>query len=122
MPAPELKTQVPGENPTADSAPDAPNYAELTALAELTVDEITSGFEALNDAELAALHEIEKSKSQPRVTLLRAIEAEFDARAAANPSTPPADAPVDLVVRTDRQPTPVLTDAGWVVPEPALKP
>lgn len=129
MPAPELQPQVPGE-PTAtdETTATGPSEAELTAVLDATVDEITSGLPALTDDELPVLLQLETA-GKNRVTLLRAIEdeiqrrAEPEAEAAAAEQLQVAQKPIadDGVVRVTTQPSPVLTEAGWVVPEPELK-
>lgn len=132
MPAPdELNTQVPGENPSTASEASTIE-AELTALLEADAADIISGVGALDDAELPVLLRLE-AEGQRRDDLIAAIEAEILAREApeTKPSAPVdplqqiaqelANARADGVVRVDTQPGPVLTAAGWLVPEPLPK-
>lgn len=135
MPAPELTPQVPGETPKADDAPTSAPNPEIAAL--LAQDDIgviaalpelsTDALRLAGDAEAAG---------ENRESVLLAIADEIEARNLGAitqldeqeqpgldplPPLPPAltrAAPSDEPVRVDTQPRPVLTDAGWVVPEP----
>lgn len=130
MPAPELTPQVPGETPKADDAPNGAPNPEIAAL--LAQDDIgviaalpelsTDALRLAGDAEAAG---------ENRESVLLAIADEIEARGIVPPpvvdeSTLPLTydaaltraAPADEPVRVDTQARPVLTDAGWVVPEP----
>jgi hypothetical protein len=140
MPAPELKPRVPGESiappdtvtdaaaATTDAgvtAADEALRAELTAIASLNVPDVVDALPTMNHDELLLLHAIE-TDGKKRVSVLAAID-EALAAAGSDSATESASAPADShgdadavaePVRVDTQPRAVLTEAGWVVPEP----
>lgn len=148
MPAPaDLKPQTPGEAPaapeqtapttdsqseSADQAPseqqDTPEQvaerearAEMMTLVNGNADVLIKTLPRWTDAQLLQLRDLEVI-AKNRSTVLSAIDAELKRNTP--PVTPPAPAALEISrgpVRTDTQPAPVLTDAGWVVPEPAPK-
>lgn len=148
MPAPaDLKPQTPGESPaapeqtaqttdsqseSADQAPAEPQdtpeqiteretRAELTTLVNGNADALIKTLPRWTDAQLQQLRDLEVA-AKNRFTVLSAIDAELKRNTP--PVTPPAPAAPEIArgpVRTDTQPAPVLTDSGWVVPEPTPK-
>ena len=151
MPAPDLKPQVPGETPAASPTDDAqtnapagdqaeaqtePTAEQQQAQAEQppaeqqpeapqadpalvqvvagTAESIISTLKQWTDEQLQQLRTLEAA-GKARTTVLAAIDAELKR------NTPPVPPKAPGPVRVDRQPTPVLTDAGWVVPEPIEK-
>ncbi|WP_427852901.1 hypothetical protein [Stenotrophomonas acidaminiphila] len=148
MPAPaDLKPQTPGEAPaapeqtapttdsqseSADQAPseqqDTPEQvaeresrAEMMTLVNGNADVLIKTLPRWTDAQLLQLRDLEVI-AKNRSTVLSAIDAELKRNTP--PVTPPTPAAPEIArgpVRTDTQPAPVLTNAGWVVPEPTPK-
>lgn len=139
MPAPDLKPRVPGESlvaadtvadptsTTTDSngGADEALRAELSAIASLNVPDVVDALPTMNRDELLLLHAIE-TDGKKRVSVLAAIDEALSATSNDN-ATENAGEPADSEgaadasaepVRVDTQPRAVLTDAGWVVPEP----
>lgn len=136
MPAPELTPQVPGETPKADDAPTSAPNPEIAALLEQDDTSVIAELPNLATDVLGLVGDAEAA-GQNRESVLLAVADEIEARnlGALNklddqeqPGLPPlppvadvvltSSAPTGEVVRVDTQPRPVLTDAGWVVPEP----
>jgi hypothetical protein len=116
MPAPDLTPQVPGEQPPATLEPTEDSTDEdLQALTELSVAELTAGLSALTADELQSLAVLER-EGKKRKGVLGAIEGELAARAPAPTPEPVADDAIPA--QFDR---PILTAAGWLVPEPHNK-
>lgn len=124
MPAPaDIAPQTPGEAPTT---PQEPTRLEVIAAGDL--DSILAIVPELNIQELHDLQDLELA-GEKRDGVLAAIADELDARALLiqpDPPAPPSEAtaapsavaPSDQPIRVDTQPFPVLTDNGWLVPEP----
>lgn len=118
MPAPDLTPQVPGEQPatTIPAADEVHPVDALTALASGNADQVAAALPGLADADLEALAVIE-SEARNRVTVLRAISAELATRNTA--PEPEADtAPIEAVTTPATFDRAILTEQGWVVPEP----
>lgn len=123
-----LVPQVPGEQPaaavatTTTAAPEeTAGRDELAAVLTLPAAEIIADLAQFTDTERAALRELEAA-GDARADVLAALDGEV---APADPIPPADPAPVPQAtaavvdaVRVDAQPQPVLTAAGWVVPEP----
>lgn len=137
MPAPELNPQVPGESPKSDeNATVTTENAELSALLAGDDTSVIAALPTLPTDALDMLGTIEAS-GENRESVLLAIADEIESRGivpppsidpllainSGEPTMPPANvltraAPSTEPVRVDTQPRPVLTDEGWVVPEP----
>lgn len=148
MPAPaDLKPQTPGEAPAAQeqtaTTTDSPSEsadqaqaeqqdtaeqvaerearAEMMTLVNGNADVLIKTLPRWTDAQLQQLRDLEIA-AKNRSTVLSAIDAELKRNTP--PVVPPAPAAPEIArgpVRTDTQPAPVLTDSGWVVPEPTPK-
>ncbi|HHC8921413.1 TPA: hypothetical protein ACN3MR_002881 [Stenotrophomonas maltophilia] len=127
MPAPDLKPRVPGEAPTVETAaadagaqdsgaaadPKAELRAELEAIVSLNAPDVIGALPTMNRDELALLRELETA-GKGRVSVLGAVDEALSAGDQAAPKAPTNSA----VTSADTADRPVLTDAGWVVPEP----
>ncbi|TDB26702.1 hypothetical protein ATCM_03000 [Stenotrophomonas sp. ATCM1_4] len=148
MPAPaDLQPQTPGESPAtpaieqgaaqqpaeqspppaAESQPTHEQEAERLARGEMmtlingNLPELIASLGKWTPDQLQQLRELE-ALAKNRSTALNAIDAELAKHNGQPPAAEEAAAPaVSGPVRTDTQPAPVLTDAGWVVPEPTPK-
>lgn len=132
MPAPDLKPRVPGEAPTAettaadagaqDSAsaadPKAELRAELEAIVSLNAPDVIGALPTMNRDELALLRELEAA-GKGRVSVLGAVDEALSAGEQASPEK--AQTNSVRATAADTADRPVLTDAGWVVPEPKPK-
>lgn len=125
MPAPDnLVPKTPGETP---ATPQEPTRLEVIAAGD--EDSILAIIPELNIQELHDLQELELAGTK-RDSVLAAVADELDARALLAPPEPPAPpseapapvqtvaVPADQPVRTDTLSSPVLTEQGWLVPEP----
>lgn len=147
MPAPaDLKPQTPGESPAAEQPeqgatvqaeqPTPPpagaeqatpeQEAERLARGEMmtlingNLPEFIASLPQWTPEQLQQLRELE-ALAKNRSTALNAIDAELAKRSAPAADVQAAPAVTAGPIRTDTQPTPKLTDAGWVVPEPVAK-
>lgn len=128
MPAPDLKPRVPGEAPTVETTaadagaqdsgaaadPKADLRAELEAIVSLNAPDVIGALPTMNRDELALLRELEAA-GKGRVSVLGAVD-EALSTAGEQGQTNSVRSPA-----TDTADRPVLTDAGWVVPEPKPK-
>lgn len=127
MPAPDkLVAKTPGETPATPQEP-----TRLETIAAGDEDSVLAIIPELNIQELHDLQELELAGTK-RDAVLAAVADELDARALLTPPEPPAPpseapAPVQTVavtvsadqpMRTDTLSSPVLTEQGWLVPEP----
>lgn len=127
----ELKPQVPGEN---DSAAGNEHTDPVESLGNMPADELIAELGDLDTSTLQHLAVFERS-AQDREDVLAAIEAELTARESEGEQTTPPVAPPSppapaALLRTPApgksEPIhgthrPVLTDKGWLVPEPEPK-
>lgn len=138
MPAPDLKPRVPGEAPTVETTaadagaqdsgtatdPKAELRAELEAIVSLNAPDVIGALPTMNRDELALLRELEAA-GKGRVSVLGAVDEALSAGDAGPSAIPDAgeQVPTNAVVTpaTGTEDRPVLTDAGWVVPEPKPK-
>ncbi len=118
MPAPDLTPQTPGEQPAMPQEPTGNPLVDLPAIAALNTKQLTDALPGLSEEDLLALESLELA-GKHRAGALAAIEDEIEARDRAEPAVTTA-APTEAVPMQFVKP--ILTDAGWVVPEPHQRP